>query len=182
MATIHSVLNHLQDECSLNIKQLYERYCWLSGKYIDKSKLVCSIPVLTAQNKIVVDSLAFPRGEGCRFSHSWTQIYSPTNVDQVIGNSDACSTVLHWLRRWKIKCEGKQSHTTPDELEKQKKIDIDPDYVLPQLSSDRVCSEDYISPALLLHGPHGSGKTAAAYACAAQVGFKVNVCADMKIE
>lgn len=138
------------------------------------TKLVCSIPVLKTRDKIFVDCLALPRGEGCLYSHPWTHIYSPTRADQVIGNSSSCSSILHWLHCWKKKCESKHYSTpVPDKqngktLQKKFNTNSDPDYIMP---SDPGCDEN--SSALLLYGPHGSGKTAAVYACAAQVGFKV---------
>ena len=142
---------------------------WGAGNLNMMSNWWCSIPVLSGPDKIFVDSSAFPRGEGCLHSHPWTHIYAPTRADQVIGNSSACSTILCWLQSWKKKCTSVSNSTRTAHKQLQKSVStkntIDPDY--------DYGDKDDIQSALLLHGPYGCGKTAAVYACATQVGFKV---------
>ena len=115
-------------------------------------------------NKVLVDLLALSKRTNDNMHISqWTQIYSPARSNQIIGNAHACESLLQWLRCWKMKCDGKK-------LSKAKKK-----------PSSSTCSihpplhhlEGDLIPAVMLHGPHGSGKTAAVYACAAESGFKV---------
>lgn len=150
---------------------MFDHYCLLRGKETENaSELVCSIPVSRTCDKIFVDYLAFPRGEGCLYSHPWTHMYSPTCTNQVIGNASACSTLLDWLQCWRKRYRSGNS-TRP--MHKGKILDdrsSDPDF-LP--NNKKKETYDSVSSVVLLYGPHGSGKTATVYACAMEAGFKV---------
>lgn len=196
--SVHSILEQLlkQYPC-FNIKQIFNRYSLLSGKENPDAGLICSIPISIAQDKVMVNYLTLSRREDCLYSLPWTHIYSPTQADEVIGNSSACAALLQWLKCWSKKCHDKSSvtHTTifdkncRKKLRKKKSYDSeedasDPDFLpggnshngdLPySIQENCEVGGDHISSAILLYGPHGSGKTAAVYACASEVGFKVS--------
>lgn len=152
--------------------------------------LTCSIPIQVSDNKVLVDNMALSKQRDSRYSLHWTQIYSPVQTKQVIGNSSACSALLQWLQCWERKCCRKKSSGNVSNKRKLRKglnqlaADFsDPDFVPSKYSCDQNFTtrvrtddddtEDELSPAVLLCGPHGSGKTAAVYACAAESGFKV---------
>ena len=167
---MNSILDQLRtDHSTFDVHGIFKRYCSLSGKRLSNEGLTCSIPIHYAQRKVMVDKLALSSSEQC---NHWTQVYSPTQASQIIGNSSSCSTLLQWLQTWKVKyCD---QNSVKRKLTESKTIDrSDPDF-LPSdgcnYSADR---EGMFLPAALLCGPHGSGKTAAVYACAAESGYKV---------
>lgn len=171
-----SILEQLQEQYpSFGTKQKFNRYCSLTGNEVSEDGLVCSIPVLVLENKVLVDQLEFSRKKGCLHNLPWTHIYSPTRVEQVIGNSSACLSLLQWLQCWSDKCH-KNSADSTGKLQCE---NSDPDFLPTKYSCKRRSSfeapllKESLLPAALLHGPHGSGKTAAVYACAAESGFKV---------
>ena len=171
--SVHSILEQLQEQYpSFGINKKFNRYCSLTGNDVSKAGLVCSIPVLVLENKVLVDHLAFSRKNGCLHNLPWTQIYSPTRVEQVIGNSSACLSLLRWLQCWK--CHKNSADGTCSEGKLQSE-NSDPDFLPTKYDSSFEGSllKESLLPAALLHGPHGSGKTAAVYACAAESGFKV---------
>ena len=185
----HSVdhtLEQLQKECpSFNIQQKYSRYCSLSGKQLSHlESLTCSIPVQILDDKVSVDCLALSKSKSCAYySKHWTQVYSPTRAKHIIGNSSACSSLLHWLQCWERKCQSKNS-LGKKKLQYRGKGNadfLDSDFFPSKgakSTGEDACND--LLPAALLHGPHGSGKTAAVYACASESGFKVrhsNYCA-----
>lgn len=176
---MHSILEQLQEQYpSFGIKQKFNRYCSLTGDEVSEDGLICSIPVLVLENKVLVDHLAFSRKSGCLHNLPWTQIYSPTRVEQVIGNSSVCSSLLQWLQLWSGKCH-KNSADGASSKRKLQCENSDPDFLPTKYSCERdslfeaPLLKESLLPAALLHGPHGSGKTAAVYACAAESGFKV---------
>ena len=184
---MHAILEHLQRECCtyshMQICDLYDRY-WIltSGKdYPGPVGLVCSIPVLREQNKFLVDNSAI---SGRQYDLPWTHIYSPTRADQVIGNSSSCLALLHWLQQWKMCHDGRSSSKQTSKLLSGRKSKSenedwsDPDFFCGKITSHTATSqhfhlsEEEDLPAALLHGPHGTGKTAAVYACSKELGFK----------
>lgn len=177
-----SILEKLQEDCSsFDIQQKFNRYCSLSGRELSNSEsLTCSIPiqVQVSDNKVLVDYLALSKKKCCAYSHHWTEVYSPTEAKQVIGNPSSCSALLQWLQRWERKCRSKNSVSDKGKMQKGEKGTVadcsDPDFFPSKGGSitSQAHQED-LFPAALLHGPHGSGKTAAVYACAAEAGLKV---------
>lgn len=171
-------MDELQEQCSpFDITQLVNHYSFQEGG----PSLTCSIPILVSNSKLVVDYIALSKQE--EYSLQWTQIYSPTQAKQVIGNSTACGTLLTWLQSWSNKCSKKAVSNTNNRLRKGRTTSSDPDFI----PSNYFCTKgDFtrhmqmndsatgeLLPAALLCGPHGSGKTAAVYTCAAESGFKV---------
>ena len=152
-------MEQLQNHSSYDIQKIFNHYCLLSEREVpDGDELKCTIPVQVSGNKVLVDLLALSKRTNNNMHVSqWTQLYSPTRSNQIIGNAHACESLLQWLQSWKMKCDGSKA--------KKKTCSINFHSPL-HLESD-------LLPAVMLHGPHGSGKTAAVYACAAESGFKV---------
>jgi hypothetical protein len=164
---LDSILDQLQkDYSSFNlqrtfIQRTFSRYCSLSGKELSGVEgLTCRIPIHISESKVVVDNLALSRQNSGTYSHHWTQVYSPTQAKQIIGNSSNCLALLQWLQSWEAKCTGRKLNEC-----KQRADCCDPNF-------DYSGGEEFL-PAALLYGPHGSGKTAAVYACAVESGLKV---------
>jgi len=132
------------------------------------SELICSIPVLLRRNKLTVDPSALDKVKDLH-TLPWTQIYSPTQANDVIGNSSPCTALVQWLKSWK-----RIPHTPASSTAEKRRTEKDPDFI-PDYDSFKNGStnEDSTTAAMVIWGPHGCGKTAAVYACASQVGFKV---------
>lgn len=157
-------MEQLQAQCSsFNIKQIFNRYCLLSGKEVpDVDGLTCSIPVHLSDDKILIDYSVLSKRKDVSHSLQWTHIYTPTLSHHVIGNSSACATLLQWLQCWGQGSSKRRNLQTKDNS-------TDPDFFPNGIHND----EEDLFPAAMLYGPHGSGKTAAVYACAKEAGFKV---------
>jgi DNA polymerase III delta prime subunit len=84
----------------------------------------------------------------------WTDLYAPTTVKECCSNSKVVNLLFIWLRRWKQRKKNEQRKS------------------IKSTANDE--NEDVpLCNALLLKGPHGISKTAAVYACAHQLGYKV---------
>lgn len=124
--------------------------------------LTCSIPVHLSDDKILIDYSVLSKRKDVSHSLQWTHIYTPTLSHHVIGNSSACATLLQWLQCWGQGSSKRRNLQTKDNS-------TDPDFFPNGIHND----EEDLFPAAMLYGPHGSGKTAAVYACAKEAGFKV---------
>ncbi len=132
----------------------------------NKVGLLCSIPVVKDRDRFMVNHSALPRKGVSMHSLPWTQVYSPTQANHLIGNSSASSALLQWLKQWKSKCVSVISGCVPkgrNWCSKRQDDDDDPDFL----------ETEEFPLAALVYGPHGVGKTAAVYACAHEIGFKV---------
>nr|XP_045622027.1 ATPase family AAA domain-containing protein 5-like [Procambarus clarkii]XP_045622028.1 ATPase family AAA domain-containing protein 5-like [Procambarus clarkii]XP_045622029.1 ATPase family AAA domain-containing protein 5-like [Procambarus clarkii] len=100
--------------------------------------------------------------------HSWTQIFAPKNGKQVIGNTEHVRRLKMWLQEWKRKC---QAYANKEKSKKIKSFRQDDSFEESDGSSS--WDEDDFVNTYLLCGPPGIGKTAAVYALAAELGYKV---------
>uniref|UniRef100_A0A8C6VI96 ATPase family AAA domain containing 5 n=1 Tax=Naja naja TaxID=35670 RepID=A0A8C6VI96_NAJNA len=97
----------------------------------------------------------------------WTEKYQPQNSSELIGNIEAIKKLHRWLYEWKRKASWEENRT-----QKEKKNDSSEhlDFVDETSVSDE---ENVLCNTMLLVGPPGIGKTAAVYACAQELGFKI---------
>uniref|UniRef100_A0A8C5QRY6 ATPase family AAA domain containing 5 n=1 Tax=Leptobrachium leishanense TaxID=445787 RepID=A0A8C5QRY6_9ANUR len=116
-----------------------------------------AMPAAGAADRIIEDLL-------------WTEKYQPLNSSELVGNSVAVKRLHGWLKEWKIRAEKEENRSQISKVEKDKNDTWDHgDF---KGGSD---SEDDFSlcNTILISGPAGVGKTAAVYACAQELGFKV---------
>ena len=167
------------------------------------SSLRCSIAVkVGVAGKITVDHSLYPRPyevQDHMHSDLWSSIYRPRKCSEVIGNSIECSQLQRWLKQWKARTtpEPTDKKVARRPLRSHRKTEEwwfserDEDFILPgeerrgkrrsglsrkYLEGDsdaESADDDDVMSVMVLCGPHGSGKTAAVYACAQELGFGV---------
>ncbi|XP_021486648.2 ATPase family AAA domain-containing protein 5 [Meriones unguiculatus] len=99
----------------------------------------------------------------------WTEKYQPQNSNELIGNELAIKKLHSWLKDWKRRAELEERQNLKGKRdENQEDLSDSMDF---KGSSD---DEEYrLCNTVLITGPTGVGKTAAVYACAQELGFKI---------
>ncbi|KAJ6656426.1 hypothetical protein lerEdw1_003714 [Lerista edwardsae] len=96
----------------------------------------------------------------------WTEKYQPQNSSELVGNTAAIKKLHSWLSEWKKRADWEENRTQKEEKESMDSADFKDDQ-----SDDE--EESLLCNTMLLIGPPGIGKTAAVYACAQELGFKI---------
>ncbi|KAJ7989766.1 hypothetical protein DPEC_G00307920 [Dallia pectoralis] len=97
----------------------------------------------------------------------WTEKYQPQHSSDIIGNTASVRRLHSWLKEWKLRADR-------DERKKQKRKKQEDDSNDSWDPEEGDCLEgEEMCNTLLITGPTGVGKTAAVYACALELGFKV---------
>uniref|UniRef100_A0A8D2D898 ATPase family AAA domain-containing protein 5 n=1 Tax=Sciurus vulgaris TaxID=55149 RepID=A0A8D2D898_SCIVU len=100
----------------------------------------------------------------------WTEKYQPQNASELIGNELAIKKLHSWLKDWKRRAELEERQNLKGKREdKQEDSSDSKDFIG---SSDDE-EESRLCNTVLITGPTGVGKTAAVYACAQELGFKI---------
>ncbi|NP_001076298.2 ATPase family AAA domain-containing protein 5b [Danio rerio] len=103
----------------------------------------------------------------------WTDKYQPQQSSEVIGNSASVRQLHSWLKEWKTRADTEERRRRQDERRMKKEAAESwdcGDFVGDAVSIDQVKE---LCNTVLITGPSGVGKTAAVYACAQELGFKV---------
>ncbi|XP_032823243.2 ATPase family AAA domain-containing protein 5 isoform X1 [Petromyzon marinus] len=110
----------------------------------------------------------------------WTEKYQPRSKDEIIGNSAAVRKLHGWLKEWKSRADreaerASRREKTESQVKMFKGSGSESDFQSESGDDESSSSEDEDSlcHGMLLTGPPGVGKTAAVYACAQELGFKV---------
>ncbi|XP_078467338.1 ATPase family AAA domain-containing protein 5 [Lampetra planeri] len=110
----------------------------------------------------------------------WTEKYQPRSKDDIIGNSAAVRKLHGWLKEWKSHANreaerASRREKTESQVKMFKGSGSESDFQSESGDDESSSSEDEDSlcHGMLLTGPPGVGKTAAVYACAQELGFKV---------
>nr|XP_019606292.1 PREDICTED: ATPase family AAA domain-containing protein 5 [Rhinolophus sinicus] len=99
----------------------------------------------------------------------WTEKYQPQNASELVGNELAIKKLHSWLKDWKRRAELEEKQNLKGKRdEKQEDLLDRTDF---KGSSDE--EENRLCNTVLITGPTGVGKTAAVYACAQELGFKI---------
>ncbi|XP_017397506.1 ATPase family AAA domain-containing protein 5 [Cebus imitator] len=99
----------------------------------------------------------------------WTEKYQPQTASELIGNELAIKKLHSWLKDWKRRAELEERQNLKGKRdEKQEDVLDSIDF---KGSSDD--EESCLCNTVLISGPTGVGKTAAVYACAQELGFKI---------
>ncbi|XP_019120578.2 ATPase family AAA domain-containing protein 5 isoform X1 [Larimichthys crocea] len=99
----------------------------------------------------------------------WTDKYQPQHTSDIIGNTSAVRRLHSWLKEWKLRADREERKKQKDK--KQEESSNDSDWDCGEEESHD--GEDMLCNTVLITGPTGVGKTAAVYACAQELGFKV---------
>nr|XP_019782640.2 ATPase family AAA domain-containing protein 5 isoform X2 [Tursiops truncatus] len=100
----------------------------------------------------------------------WTEKYQPQNSGELIGNELAIRKLHSWLKDWKRRAELEEGQNLKGKRDEKQEDPLDSiDF---KGSSDDE-EENRLCNTVLITGPTGVGKTAAVYACAQELGFKI---------
>lgn len=99
----------------------------------------------------------------------WTDKYQPQHSSDIIGNSASVRRLHSWLKEWKLRADREERRKHKDKKQEEGSNDSDWDCG----EEDSQDGEDMLCNTVLITGPTGVGKTAAVYACAQELGFKV---------
>ncbi|KAM4595843.1 ATPase family AAA domain-containing protein 5b [Fundulus diaphanus] len=101
----------------------------------------------------------------------WTDKYAPRHSSEVIGNSASVNKLHSWLKKWKLRADADERRQMEQKQREEgtswDRGDFQGEAGLEDGGEEPCCN------AMLLTGPSGVGKTAAVYACAQELGFKV---------
>ncbi|XP_056609371.1 ATPase family AAA domain-containing protein 5 isoform X3 [Triplophysa dalaica] len=97
----------------------------------------------------------------------WTEKYQPQHSCDVIGNLESVRKLHSWLKEWKLRADREEKRK---QQEKQQDVDANESWLMGEGLEEM---EELLCNTLLITGPTGVGKTAAVYACAQELGFKV---------
>ncbi|NWR16623.1 ATAD5 protein, partial [Emberiza fucata] len=102
----------------------------------------------------------------------WTEKYQPQDSSELVGNKKEIERLHSWLKEWK-----KRADLEEKQNQKREKEDKEQDDSLSSLdfkdSKSDIEEETTLCNTVLITGPPGVGKTAAVYACAQELGFKI---------
>lgn len=99
----------------------------------------------------------------------WTDKYQPQVSADIIDNSPAVKRLYSWLKDWKLRADRDERKSQKDKKREDGSYDSEWDCG----EEDHPDAEDALCNTVLITGPTGVGKTAAVYACAQELGFKV---------
>ncbi|XP_072299556.1 ATPase family AAA domain-containing protein 5 [Eucyclogobius newberryi] len=97
----------------------------------------------------------------------WTDKYQPQHSSEVIGNTSSVRQLYSWLKEWKLRADKEDKKKLKDQKQEEGVIDSDWECGEEDYAEDMLCNT------MLITGPSGIGKTAAVYACAQELGFKI---------
>ncbi|NXO29269.1 ATAD5 protein, partial [Cisticola juncidis] len=102
----------------------------------------------------------------------WTEKYQPQDSSELVGNKKEIESLHSWLKEWKKRADLEEKRNQKSEKEAQEREDSLSSLDFKDSNSD-VEEETTLCNTVLITGPPGVGKTAAVYACAQELGFKI---------
>ncbi|XP_056309473.1 ATPase family AAA domain-containing protein 5 [Danio aesculapii] len=105
--------------------------------------------------------------DGVKEDVLWTEKYQPQHSSEIIGNMESVRRLHSWLKEWKLRADREEKRK---QQQKKQEDDSNDSWLM---GEDLDETEDFLCNTLLITGPTGVGKTAAVYACAQELGFKV---------
>ncbi|NXE87560.1 ATAD5 protein, partial [Menura novaehollandiae] len=102
----------------------------------------------------------------------WTEKYQPQDSSELVGNKKEIERLHSWLKEWKRRADLEEKRIQKGEKEDKEHEDSLSSLDFKDSKSD-VEEETCLCNTVLITGPPGVGKTAAVYACAQELGFKI---------
>ncbi|XP_035747523.1 ATPase family AAA domain-containing protein 5 [Egretta garzetta] len=102
----------------------------------------------------------------------WTEKYQPQDSSELVGNKKEIERLHSWLKEWKKRADWEEKRNQKGEKEDKEHEDFLDSLDFKDDKSD-IEEETSLCNTVLITGPPGVGKTAAVYACAQELGFKI---------
>ncbi|NXS86298.1 ATAD5 protein, partial [Erpornis zantholeuca] len=102
----------------------------------------------------------------------WTEKYQPQDSSELVGNKKEIERLHSWLKEWKKRADLEEKRNQKREKEDKEQEDSLSSLEFKDSKSDTE-EEITLCNTVLITGPPGVGKTAAVYACAQELGFKI---------
>ncbi|NXH40712.1 ATAD5 protein, partial [Dicaeum eximium] len=102
----------------------------------------------------------------------WTEKYQPQDSSELVGNKKGIEKLHSWLKEWKKRADLEEKRNQKREKEDKEQEDSLSSLDFKDSKSDTE-EETTLCNTVLITGPPGVGKTAAVYACAQELGFKI---------
>ncbi|XP_005526749.1 PREDICTED: ATPase family AAA domain-containing protein 5 [Pseudopodoces humilis] len=102
----------------------------------------------------------------------WTEKYQPQDSSELVGNKKEIERLHSWLKEWKKRADLEEKRNQKRERENKEQEDSLSSLDFKDSKSDTE-EETMLCNTVLITGPPGVGKTAAVYACAQELGFKI---------
>ncbi|NXW93081.1 ATAD5 protein, partial [Alopecoenas beccarii] len=102
----------------------------------------------------------------------WTEKYQPQDSSELVGNKKEIERLRSWLKEWKKRADWEEKRNQKGEKEDKGHQDSLDSLDFKDNKSD-IEEESSLCNTVLITGPPGVGKTAAVYACAQELGFKI---------
>ncbi|NXN93985.1 ATAD5 protein, partial [Rhinopomastus cyanomelas] len=102
----------------------------------------------------------------------WTEKYQPQDSSELVGNKKEIERLHSWLKEWKKRADWEAKRNQKREKEDKEHHDSLDSSDFKDSKSD-LEEETSLCNTVLITGPPGVGKTAAVYACAQELGFKI---------
>uniref|UniRef100_A0A8C3UHS7 ATPase family AAA domain containing 5 n=1 Tax=Catharus ustulatus TaxID=91951 RepID=A0A8C3UHS7_CATUS len=102
----------------------------------------------------------------------WTEKYQPQDSSELVGNKKEIEKLHSWLQEWKKRADLEEKRNQKREKEDKEQEDSLSSLDFKDSKSDTE-EETTLCNTVLITGPPGVGKTAAVYACAQELGFKI---------
>ncbi|XP_042340456.1 ATPase family AAA domain-containing protein 5-like [Plectropomus leopardus] len=103
----------------------------------------------------------------------WTDKYSPLHSSEVIGNSASVNKLQCWLKKWKVRADCEERRKMAERKQEENSSGSWDCGDFQGEAGAKGDTEEPLCNTVLITGPPGVGKTAAVYACAQELGFKV---------
>ncbi|NXD76787.1 ATAD5 protein, partial [Halcyon senegalensis] len=126
--------------------------------------------VMTQDNDYLSETNALPGVE--KEDVLWTEKYQPQDSSELVGNKKEIERLHSWLKEWKKRADWEEKRNQKGEKEDKEHQDSLDSLDFKDSKSD-IEEETTLCNTVLISGPPGVGKTAAVYACAQELGFKI---------